>query len=278
MSTTLIREVRADGTPGPLMRFLKQLSEEKSWGWQFETHSEFSTELFKGAQAVKVQPNLSASVLPLMKVLPTQVRAVGVLDSFFEEDGAWYPRILLHEALRVVLVAEAKDLDIRAPGFVIGHGEEARVVASVLALMGVSDIYLVGEREGLHEHQQALAKSHLGIRFHILPIDELTMQAVSAGIVVNTVDLSEQHSLLTDLSYFNYMKGTGYALDLNLLPLQNLLLEEAAKAELRVLHPVLVVSAITLLWLDRLNPQHGLSVQEIRESWTRFLNQNSSSV
>ncbi|AFY01193.1 hypothetical protein [Bdellovibrio bacteriovorus] len=274
----LIREIRADGTPGQFMRFMQALAGEKGWDWQFETVTEFSREVFQGAAAVKVASALSAEILPQMKVLPTQVRAVQVLDTFFPEDGSWYPRVLLHEALRMVLVAEARDLDIRAPAFVIGHSEEARVVASVLALMGISDIYLVGESAGLEEHQQALMRSHLGIHFHILPIDELTMQAVSAGIVVNTVDLSGQQALLTDLSYFNYMKGTGYALDLNLLSLQNLLLEEAEKAELRVLHPVLVAEALTRLWLERLRPEHNLSHEDIRESWTRFLKQNSSSV
>lgn len=274
----LIREIRPEGTPGQFIRFMQSLAAAKGWDWQFETVSEFSADVFKGATAVQVAPSLSAEILPQMKVLPTQVRAVHVLDSFFSEDGSWYPRVLLHEALRMVLVAEARDLDIRAPAFVIGHSEEARVVASVLALMGISDVYLVGEAEGLEEHQQSLMKSHLGIRFHILPIDELTMQAVSAGIVVNTVDLSGQQALLTDLSYFNYMKGTGYALDLNLVPLQNLLLEEAEKAELRVLHPALVAEALTRLWLERLLPDHNLSNEEIRESWTRFLKENSSSV
>lgn len=274
----LLREIRADGQPGQFMRYLQTLSQEKSWGWHFETVTKLTPEVFAGAAGVKVEVRLSPEILPKMKVLPTQVRAVEVLDSFFSEDGAWYPRILLHEALRMVLVSEARDLDIRAPAFVIGCGEEARVAVSVLALMGVSEVYLVGEAAGLEVHEQMLLKSHLGIRFHTLPNDELTMQAVSAGIVVNTVDLAGQQALLTDLSYFNYMKGTGYALDLNLLPLQNLLLEEAEKAELRVLHPILVAEALTRLWLERLHPQHGLSTEEIRESWTRFLKENSSSV
>ncbi|UXR64019.1 hypothetical protein EZJ49_13190 [Bdellovibrio bacteriovorus] len=278
MSTLKIHEVHTSGTHGQLVQFLQQLSGEKGWGWEFAIFAEFSEDVLKGASAVKVEPKLSSVILPTIKVLTTQVRSVEVLDSFFLEDGSLYPRVLLFEALRQVLVSQARDLDIRAPAFVIGHNEEARVVASVLALMGVGDIYLVGEREGLDEHQQALQRSHLGIRFHALPTDELTMQAVSAGIVVNTVDLSTQQALLTDLSYFNYMNGKGYALDLNLLPLQNLLLEEAEKADLRVLHPVLVAEALTLLWLQRLKPDHDLSMEEIRESWTRFLKQNSSSV
>lgn len=278
MSTQIIREIRPQGTPGELMLFLKSLSESYGWGWTFETVSEFSPEVLQGAVAVKVAPSMSSVLFESLRVLPSQVRSVRVIDSFFPEDGSWYPRVLLHEAMRSVFVAEARDLDIRAPGFVIGHAEEARVAVSVLALMGVGDIYLVGERDGLEEYRNSLQQSHFGIRFHLLPVEELTMQAVSAGVVVNTVDLSGQEALLTDLSYFNYMKGTGYVLDLNLLPLDNLLLDEAQKADLRVLHPVLVAEALTRLWLDRLRPDHGLSRHDLRESWIQFLKQNSSSV
>lgn len=278
MSIQIIREIRHQGTPGAFMLFLKHLSEAHGWGWSFETVTEFSLDILEDAWVVKVDPSLSSRLLEALRVLPAQVRSVRVIDSLFKEDGAWYPRLLLHEAIREVFVSEARDLDVRAPGFVIGCGEEARVVVSVLALMGVGDIYLVGEREGLEEYRDSLRQSHFGIRFHVLPIDELTMQAVSAGIAVNTVDLSRQEALLTDLSYFNYMKGTGYVLDLNLSPLENLLLEEAEKADLRVLHPVLVAEALTRLWLDRLRPDHGLNRKELHDSWIQFLKQNSSSV
>ncbi len=66
------------------------------------------------------------------------------------------------------------------------------VVASALAEMGVTEIYLVGDSGSLQQQQSILSRSQLGLRFHILIPDDLTLQAVSAGIVVNTVNLSEQ--------------------------------------------------------------------------------------
>ncbi|WP_413613275.1 hypothetical protein [Bdellovibrio sp. HCB-110] len=258
------------------MKYLKFLSEQKGWGWEFEVHPEFSRDVIQSAAAVKVAPSLSSKILPQLTVLPTQVRSIECLDSFFKENGTWYPRLLLHEALRLVFVGEARDLDIRAPAFVVGDGDEARIVSSVLAEMGVGDIYLVGDAGRLQSQKEILARSQLGIRFHVLLPDDLTLQAVSAGVVVNTVDLSKQKSLLTDLSYFNFMKRAGYALDLNILPAQNLLLEEAEKAELRVLPPVLVAAILTRLWLDRLEVGSELSPQDIRETWMQFLKQSSS--
>ncbi len=273
MSTLKIVEFRPEGM-GFFMRYLRTLSERKGWGWVFEVHPEFSLELLKGASAAKVEPSLSPQVLSYLKVLPTQVRAVEVVDSLFQEEGSWYPRLLLHESMRSVLVSNARDLDIRAPAFVVGDNEAARVVSAVLVEMGIADIYLIGDVEKLQLQKDILTRSQLGIRFHILPMEDLTLQSVSAGIVVNVVDLSQQKSLLTDLSYFNFMKGTGYALDLNLFPTHNLLLEEAERADLRVLHPVLVAEVLTSLWLERLKVATEVSKQEIHESWKQFLQEN----
>lgn len=275
VNTLKIVELNPTGM-GHFVKYLKFLSEQKGWGWEFEVHPEFSREGIQNATAVKVAPSLSAKILPQLTVLPTQVRSIECLDSFFRENGTWYPRLLLHEALRLVFVGEARDLDIRAPAFVVGDGDESRIVSSVLAEMGISDIYLVGDAGRLQPQKEILARSQLGIRFHVLPPEDLTLQAVSAGVVVNTVDLAKQKSLLTDLSYFNFMKRAGYALDLNILPEQNLLLDEAEKAELRVLPPVLIAVILTRLWLDRLDVGSELSTQDIRDTWMQFLKQSSS--
>lgn len=262
------------------MKYLKFISEQKAWNWTFETHPQLVDEVLVNTLAVKVDTSLSTHILPQFRVLPSLVRDLGVLDSLFQDNGQWYPRLLLYEALRLVLVAEAPDLDIRAPAFVIGDNEEARVAVSVLADMGVADFYLVGDSEHLMLEKEILLRSQLGIRIQILPPEELTMQALSAGIAVNSMDLSEQKSLFMDLSYFNFMKLGGYVLDFNLSSNPNLFLDEAEKAGLNVLSPVLVACVFTRLWLERLNKKLNviLSDKEIQDSWSTFLKQISPSV
>lgn len=274
MSTIKLVEFRPEGM-GPFMKYLEWLSQKKGWSWGFEVHPEFSWDVLKNSSAALVAPSLSSQIIPQLKAFPTQVRSVQYFDSFFW-DGAWYPRILLHEALRRVLVAEARDLDIRAPAFVIGDDDEVRVVISVLADMGIEEIYLVGVGGQLQAHKDILSRSHVGIRFHLVDAEELTLQALSAGILVNTLDLTDQKSLLTDLSYFNFMKGSGYVLDLNLLPEQNLLLEEAEKASLHVLRPVLVAAAVTFLFLERIQVGEELTMDQLLQSWAEFLKESSS--
>lgn len=274
-----IVEINPNGV-GFFMKYLKYLSEQKKWSWTFESHPEFSEDILKGASAVKVEPSLSPQILPRLKVVPSQVRELAVLDSFFQENGTWYPRLLLYEALRLMLVAEAPDLDIRMPAFIVGDNEESRVVVSVLADMGVAKFYLVGDPERLNLEKEFLLRSQLGIRVQILRPEDLTMQALSAGITANTMDLSSQKSLMMDLSYFNFMKQKGYVLDLNSSVTHNVLLDEAERAGLKALAPVLVAQVFTRLWLNRLDEEFSdeLSDQEIQDSWTLFLKEISSSV
>ncbi len=71
------------------------------------------------------------------------------------------------------------------------------------------------------------------------------------------------------------MKRSGYVLDLSVVPTKNLFLEEATRAELRVLSPVLLAVTETRLWLDRLRVK-DISNEEIHSMWTEFLKENYS--
>lgn len=274
MNAPRILELHPSGE-GFFIKYLRWLSQSKNWDLEFATQREFSWEALSSFSAVKVELSLSSQVFPQMKVLPTLVRNLQCLDSFFLEGGTLYPRLLLYEALRSFLVSQARELDIRAPAFVVGESESARIAAAVLAEMGVSEIFLTGTGESLQLQKSILDQSFIGLRFQTINEEDLTLQAVSAGIVVNTVDLSERRGLLTDLSYFNFMKVSGYVLDLNLLPTHNLLLEEAEKANLRVLHPISVAVELTRLWLERLGIGAEFSTQEILESWQAFLKETA---
>lgn len=278
MSTQKIYEVSPEG-PSFFFRFLEFLAQKNSWPLEFHHTTELSPAVYADAYAISVEMSLSRSLLDDCQLQTTMVRNLQCLDSFFKDDGTWLPRNLIYEALRRVLITAARDLDIRQPAFVVGHNEKMRIVASLLSEIGFKDIYLVStDIADLEEEIEFLSRRQLGIRFHKIPADELTMQVVSAGIVVNSDDLSTDEPLLSDLSYFNYMKGNGYVMDLHWDSEHNLLLEEAVNAELKTLPPELILWNLVLLWMNRLNIPTQMKVEELRESWILFLKQNSSSV
>ncbi len=270
MSKLKILDVHPSG-PSRSCQFLQKLSEEQKWDLEFQLVSSYSDIEGQDANMVLIPLELSAKVFPDLTIVPTQVRLLRCFDSLFQENGKLYPRVIIAQALHDVLVERAKDLDTRTPAFVIGEGEFARIATVVLAEMGITEVYLVGRQPAVSQHALDLKKSFFGIQFNILPLEELTMQSVSAGIIINTVDLNEQKDLLTDLSYFNFMKGDGYVMDLNLNIENHQLLEEAERADLRVLPPAQVYSALTLRWLKRLRVNHNLSVEELEQRWKGFL-------
>ncbi|MNL17713.1 hypothetical protein D3C87_1388220 [compost metagenome] len=99
------------------------------------------------------------------------------------------------------------------------------------------------------------------------------MQALSASVVINCEDLKEKTSLLNDLSYFNFMKTAGLILDLQWVKGMSPLLEEAEKADLRVIQTSRLVGLLTMLWLERLDLQVSIKVEDLEAYWREFLKQ-----
>ncbi|MBO9666377.1 MAG: hypothetical protein J7501_06145 [Bdellovibrio sp.] len=277
MSIQKIHEINAEA-PSTVFRFLEKLAKEKG-SLECVSHTEYSPEILKDADLVLFSFAQSNELLPLLSVLPSLVRSLGCFDAYAPDDGKWYPRAFLYEAIRKVLIENARDLDTRAPAFVVGSGEEARVAAAVCANLGLQEIYLIGEDTvALQEEAKILTRNFLGIQFKILPIEELTIQAISASLVINTCDLRPQEALLNDLSYFNFMKTGGYALDAYLGVLHSDLLEEAERAELKVLYPAQVLKALVEVILERIHIQNLVSNTELAEMIQAFTKENSSSV
>lgn len=275
MSTYKIIEFNP-GSSSVFFQFLKWFSEKKSWGWQFETFAEFSWQSLQGATAAMVAPSLSEQILLQVQTLPSLVRSLECFDSFFWEEENWYPRVVKHEVIRHLLISCARDLDIRSPAFVVGFGAEIRIVASVLAHLGFREVVLVGDMSDIAHQKNILTRSFLGVHFELLDSEHLTLQALSASIIINTWDLSQHQALLTDLSYFNFMKEDGYVLDLFSMSQNNVFLQEAQSAHLRVLSPVTYGASETFLWLTRLKAGSEIPLSELVQAWEDFRQENCS--
>ncbi|QLY26815.1 hypothetical protein [Bdellovibrio sp. KM01] len=268
-----------EGNPSMLFRFLQFLAGKKPDLFQLQQHQSYSAELLKDANAAFFSFEQARLIYPSLQILPAQVRMLECFDFYFPEDGKWYPRLLYYEAIHRVLVGRARDLNIRVPAFVVGEGECLRIAAAVCTELGFSEIYLIGENTTqLHREARILSRSNLGIKFKVLPIEELTIQAVSASLIINTVHLKHESELLKDLSYFNFMNTGGYAFDCNLGNLQSELMEEAERAELKVLQPSELLQALVEIVFEKLKQSELLEGTDLT-AWVReFKEQNSSSV
>lgn len=235
----------------------------------------FSYENLQNFNSALIGLKDSEELVAQIKFCPTQVRDFGAFDSLFLEDQRWYPRLIYYEALRQVLVTEARELDIRAPAFVVGDGPQVRIISAVLSELGINEIYLVGDEKILTREKQATLKTRIGLKLKIVKSEFLTGQSLNAGLVINTLDFNKYPAELTDLSYFNFIKGGGYVMDLNPLPLNNPYLEEALRAELRVVRPIEFWLRKTRLLLTKLKIGKQLSDESLKLSLEEFLMQTS---
>lgn len=276
-----IFDISKDGGPSNFGLYLQKISEKWNLGLQVEVAEKYTSSLQAQADALLLSPELSEQVLPGVSLVSSQVRSLWALDSFFKDEAGWMCRVLEFEALRDILVSRAKEMDILKPAFIIGDGAKVRISAAVLADLGFAEIYLVSEDEtALNENAAQISKSYIGLHFHPLLAQELTMQALNASVLINTVDLSANAPLLNDLSYFNFMERGGLVFDYNLENYGNhSLLDEAERAELVLLHCPDFAASLAMLWLRQLQISEevlaGISAENLKQEWLALLGDSS---
>lgn len=245
---------------------LRKLAEKRSWMWDFTEFDELDLSAVGDYDAALIPPASGKGSIEKFRVLPTQVRKLEIFDSLFLESGALLPRLIMPEALRQFLVFSAKDVDIREPAFVVGDSPMVRMAGSVLADMGYGTVYLVGEGEALQNEKAILKRAQFGVQYQIVNPENLTLQAVSASLLVNTASLPEGDLFLNDLSYFNYMRPEGVVLDLNPVSEEKPLLKEAVDANLKTLDTEVYIDFYIYHWLQKLeDSSYHLQFEEVQK-------------
>ncbi|MGE5085295.1 MAG: hypothetical protein ACM3MG_03280 [Bacillota bacterium] len=278
MSAKKILEFNPSG-PSAVFKTLQELLGKKPGAFELLHHKSYSEEALQDAHLALFSFAEAQTFFPQLKAFPPLVKSLQCFDAFIPEEGRWYPRLFLYEALRSVLVEKARDLDNRFPAFVVGEGAELRIVASVCALLGFTEVYLIGQSaEVLAEDVGILSRGYFGVEFKVLPVEDLTIQAVSGSLVINTVNMNQHEALLNDLSYFNFLKNTGYVLDCCLEDLQSPLLEEADRAGLRVLQPIQILQALVEMCLEKIGMSDLISSEDLHGLIVKISKEISSSV
>ncbi len=227
-----------------------------------------------GSRAALLDLVESEKLIGQMTTLPTETRLLSCADCLFYEDGAWWPRLNLKDAMRELIVKKAKTLDINESAFVIGEGPMLRLLASLVVSFGYSKIYLVGlSIEDVHEQRDRLKKNFVGIDWRPLEASQLTMQTVGATILVNSMSLADNQNLMNDLAYFNFMKNQGLVVDLNVFPLESPLVEEATRANLRGLSGFQVRAQQDYAFMRRLGLAKLIPFEDFSAKWFSYLGQ-----
>lgn len=225
-----------------------------------------------GALLLRVPPEESAVVLEHFPQLPTQVRWLQVADSLLLENTQWWPRLFIYESLRSLIVSRFRDLDISLHSYVIGANHLGRAAVAAMVGLGYSRVSLVDEDVGkLQEEVRLLRRYLFGVSIEAVPADTLTVQEKPGSLMLNTVNMQDNGTVLGDLSYFNFMKTGGVVVDISECSSHNQLLEEALRADLKVLPGLAVQAQLDVDMLKKLFPQQYITYEDYFDSFSDIL-------
>lgn len=221
-----------------------------------------------GATALRFQIESSADIVRHFPRLPTDVRWLEASDTLLFQDGEWWPRLFLLETLRKIIIHRFRGLNVGLHGYVIGGTRAGRVAAAALAGLGFTHIHIVDEDAQLLTREVAFLKRYLlGISIEGVHASALTVQTQAGSLMLNTVQMAEQSSMLNDLSYFNFMSKGGVVVDISGCSRQTLFLQEAERADLNIISGLEVQSQIDVDLLSKIVPGQYITFEDYYESF-----------
>lgn len=226
----------------------------------------------KGFRAVLIDVNQSPELVRQIPILPTEVRSLYCADGIFLEDGQWWPRLDLKDAIHELIVKKGKNLDIKETAFIIGEGVFLRLLGALAASFGFARVTMVGlSEEDVQQQIRFLQQAFVGIDWRMMEASQLTMQTSTATLLMNALSIKSHEHIVNDLAYFNFMKPQGLFVDLNMWPFENLLLEEAGRASLRSISGIEVRTQRNYHFLRRLGLSQLITFEDYAARWRQYV-------
>lgn len=169
-------------------------------------------------------------------------RALHCFDELEWIGNRWNARLKFPEAMREALVEGSETFDLSQPSYLVGHGERMRISAYVLSLIGFRKLFCISlDQEQLGNDIQILKRFLFGVHMKVVDPQTLTQQTENGPLVINTYAGENKMELSQDMAYFNYMAPNGLVLDFEPHFDQSYFIEEAKKADMRLLSPEAII-------------------------------------
>ncbi len=235
----------------------------------------------EGALLLKVPLEGAGILLEHFPRLPTVVHWLEAADALVLEGNQWWPRLFLYDTLRTLIINQFHDLDIGLNSYVIGASHTGRAAVAALVGLGFSHVSLVDEdTEKLDKEVKLLRRYLFGVEIEGIPAHTLTVHEKPGSLMLNTMQLQDNSAVLGDLSYFNFMKSGGVVVDISECTNHNQLLEEASRANLKILSGLAVQAQRDVDILMKLFPKQNIGFEDYFEKFRENMSmlKNPSSV
>jgi len=232
----------------------------------------------KNLNAILFSEEFSPQILKNMREIPTEVKNTAVADCIVKQLGHYIPRILLKEALRIIITETNSKLDSRAMVYITGAGEVIKPLVSMVVQLGFSKINLVdADLDRLMNHAENLRKKYFGINFLLIQDAELTLQPSNGSLLINTIGAGSDQ-LLQDISYMNFLKRDGLIADLPFSKVDNPVVSEGKDAGIPLVTSLQLQAYKDYELLSLLEIPNLPSKRDYVSLWSAFLNQDKGPV
>ena len=206
----------------------------------------------KGYEQLRVGRDECVDILEVTNEIPRQVSQLRGADALVRENGKWVARNFFHDAIVELMAQNVKSLDFTGDVLIVGSGGEARAAAFALSQVGFKQMTIAGG----DDFEVAAVINHLrrhcfGVNFSDAKTSQLTQMAATSSVAVNTLSTTGTHPLLTELSYFNFLKPDGVWVETSVESATSPLVQEARELELQTISSLEVMTHVDALWAQR---------------------------
>ncbi len=220
----------------------------------YENLDQLKTIDLAGITLVRSDLNFGSRNVSQLSMAPEAVRFNKTFDSLTVENGQWLPRLKYFEILRKRIVSQFGNVEIQKCAGLVCNSWVREALVALLVSLGFKTILLFVP-DGTEPLGPELGKYFIGVTIKTIPYSELTQNQDITSMIINSVDVEKQITLMNDLAYFNFMSPSGIVVELASKTPIHPLLFEAEKAGLRVMKRRDIVShydyeSLKGLWSD----------------------------
>lgn len=177
--------------------------------------------------------------------------ALRTADCLHKVDGTWWPRSLLEESLLRSVVRAGLQMDIHSKAIVVGTGASAKAAIMPLIKLGFNNIsFTDSDSSKGYDFVRIMRQRIFSANFEFVEQGDISLLPGIYSMVVNTTPDREDNFLVQDLSYFNYLRSGGIAIDLSVERAETKFVSQAMLVMAQVLPGYQIAADVDAYWAE----------------------------
>jgi shikimate 5-dehydrogenase len=209
-------------------------------------------EVMLSHKMIRIGRGLSELVVPHFPVRTEAVQRLRVADTLTLLDGTWVLDLVGLKGVHRAMMAQSASIDYTSVALVVGSGISARMAIAALFKLGFKEFVVSAPDERkVKKMTDEFSRTHLGIKFKAIPKDGLILLPGVHGVLVNTTPMRDDNPMLVELSYFNFFKPGGVAVDFSLVPIETGLIKSASEIGASLVYGYEIAGFTDLAWVEQ---------------------------